>query len=85
MDPPDMLDLEGLRSNGPQPGEQMQPQEDEQHQPAGRQLSERWDHHLVQWEMGTTHGAAQSAGRHLKRTSDVSPDSLGNKEMILIM
>ena len=43
MDPPDMLDLEGLRSNGPQPGEQMQPQEDEQHQPAGRQLSERRD------------------------------------------
>ena len=67
MDPPDMLDLEGLRSNGPQPGEQMQPQEDEQHQPAGRQLLEQLDHLLAQREMGTIQGAAQSAGRHLEK------------------
>ena len=65
VDPPDVLDLEQLRSNGPQPGEQMQPQEDEQSQPAGRQLLERRDHHLVQGEISTTHGAAQPEGRQL--------------------
>ncbi len=86
VDPPDTLHLEGLRSSGPQPGEQMQPQEDEPSQPAGRQLlgcwdqeDERsqpagglllgcWDHHLVQREMGTSHGAAQPAGRQLKHS-----------------
>lgn len=104
VDPPDTLHLEGLRSSGPQPGEQMQPQEDEPSQPAGRQLLgcwdqedersqpaggllleswdqedeqlqpagglllESWDHHLVQREMGTSHGAAQPAGRQLKHS-----------------
>ena len=65
VDPPDTLDLEGLRSKGAQPGEQMQPQEEEQAQPAGKQLLDCWDHHLVQREMGTTHEAAQPPDRQL--------------------